>query len=158
MANSAQEADAAFFNLMHHFLEASHKVEGGTGRDEPTMAGRNESRRAFRLTERIAPGYCWEVPPESAWIEVRCYDLAQAGFSFFLDERPTFERLVAMFRSAEPIYVAARVSHCRPVSVDGWGSILEPGNPFAGNVSTAHRSESKYLVGCEFLRRFTPAK
>ena len=76
------------------------------GRSEPGAAA-DESRRPFRLTQRIAPGYCWEVPPESAWIDVRCYDLAQGGFSFFLDEKPTFERLVAMFRSAEPIYVAA---------------------------------------------------
>ena len=113
MATSGQDADAAFFNLMHHFLAASHKDEGGLGRDEPGAERRCESRRAFRLTQRIAPGYCWEVPPESAWIDVRCYDLSQDGFSFFLDEKPTFERLVARFHSAEPIYVAARV---RPLS------------------------------------------
>jgi hypothetical protein len=96
------------------------------------------------------------VPPESAWIDVRCYDLAQDGFSFFLDEKPTFERLVAMFRSAEPIYVAARVNQCRPVLVDGWGGILEPSILSAGPALTICRTESKYLVGCQFLRRFTP--
>src|SRR5208282_815700 len=111
MASSGQDADAAFFNLMHHFLAASHKEEGGPSRDEPAAERRRDSRRAFRLTQRIAPGYCWEVPPESAWIDVRCNDLAKDGFSFFLDEKPTFERLVAMFRSVEPIYVAARVCH-----------------------------------------------
>jgi hypothetical protein len=158
MANSGQDADAAFFNLMHHYLAASHKDEGGVGPDEPGVAGWHESRRVFRLTQRIAPGYCWEVPPESAWIDVRCYDLAQAGFSFFLDEKPSFERLVAMFRSAEPIYVAARVNHCRPVLVDGWGGILDPSIQSAGPVSTIRRTESKFLIGCEFLRRFTPAK
>jgi hypothetical protein len=156
MANSAQDADAAFFNLMHHFLAASRKDEGGVGRDELGAAVGHESRRAFRLTQRIAPGYCWEVPPESAWIDVRCYDLSQDGFSFFLDEKPAFERLVAMFRSAEPIYVAGRVRHSRQVLVDGWGGILEPGILSAGPVSTIRRTESKFLVGCQFLRRFKP--
>ena len=137
MANSGQDADAAFFNLMHHFLAASHKGEGGEdAADEPGAERRTESRRPFRLTQRIAPGYCWEVPPESAWIDVRCYDLAQGGFSFFLDEKPAFERLVAMFRSAEPIYVAARVNHWRPVLVDAWGGIIEPCIPSAGAMPT----------------------
>ncbi|MGO9111831.1 MAG: hypothetical protein ACLP9L_21600 [Thermoguttaceae bacterium] len=156
MATSGQDADAAFFNLMHHFLAASHKDEAGAGRDDSRAPGRSKSRRAFRLTQRIAPGYCWEVPPESAWIDVRCYDLAQAGFSFFLDEKPTFDQLVAMFRSAEPIFVAARVNHSRLVLVDGWGGILDPSIPSSGAISTLRRTESKFLVGCEFLRRFTP--
>ncbi len=157
MANPAQDADAAFFNLMHHFLAVSQKAESGPGRDDAGDERWGESRRPFRLTERIAPGYCWEVPPESAWIDVRCYDLAQGGFSFFLDEKPTFDRLVARFRSAEPIYVAARVSHCRPVLVDSWGGILEPSIPtVAAAGSAVRRTESKFLVGCHFLRRFTP--
>jgi hypothetical protein len=155
MASSRQDADAAFFNLMHHFLAVSHKDEEGVALDEPGGERRNGSRRPFRLTQRIAPGYCWEVPPESAWIDVSCYDLAQGGFSFFLDEKPTFERLVARFRSAEPIYVAARVSYSRPVLVDGWGGILEPGIPSEGALSAVRRTESKYLIGCQFLRRFT---
>ena len=85
-----QDADAAFFNLMHHFLAAAQQGEGGAGQNETGAERRSESRRPFRLTQRIAPGFCWEVPPESAWIEVPCYDLAKGGFSFFLDEKPTF--------------------------------------------------------------------
>ena|SRR5271157_4214282 len=156
MATSGQDADVAFFNLMHHFLAVSHKDEGFAGRGEAGAEGRHESRRAFRLSQRIAPGYCWEVPPEAAWIDVRCYDLAQGGFSFFLDEKPTFERLVAMFRSVEPIYVAARVNHSRLVLVDGSGGVLDPSIPSAGTISTFRRTESKFLVGCQFLRRFAP--
>ncbi len=106
MANPGQEADAAFFNLTHHFL-ASQKAESSLDRDQSgAEPQRHESRRAFRHVQRIAPGYCWEVPPAAAWIEVQCYDLAQAGFSFFLDEKPAFERLVAMFHCTEPIYVS----------------------------------------------------
>ena len=156
MASSGQDADAAFFNLMHHFLAASHKPEVVASQGEAVMERRAEPRRAFRLTERIAPGYCWEVPPDAAWIEVRCYDLAQGGFSFFFDEKPTFERLMASFRSPEPIYIAARVHHWRPVLVDAWGGILEPGSTSAGAISTLRRTEAKFLVGCQFLRRFTP--
>jgi hypothetical protein len=149
MVNSGQDADAAFFNLMHHFLAASQKGENATARQEP-----GGDRRTFRLTQRIAPGYCWEVPPDSAWIEVPCHDLAQAGFSFFLDDKPNFERLVAMFRSGGPIYVAAEVSRWRHVLVDEWGGITEPPAPSAGGVATARRTESKVLVSCTFLRRF----
>ncbi len=156
MVNPGQDADAAFFNLMHHFLAASHKGEVCVGRDEPSAERRSEPRRPFRLTERIAPGYCWDVPPDSAWIEVRCYDLAQGGFSFLFDEKPTFERLMASFRSPDPIYIAARVHHWRPVLVDAWGGILEPGATSAGVISTLRRTETKFLVGCQFLRRFTP--
>jgi hypothetical protein len=156
MGNSGQDADAAFFNLMHHFLAASYKGEGGAALDGAGSERRCETRRAFPLPQRIAPGYCWDVPPESAWIDVRCCDLAQCGFSFFLDEKPSFERLVAMFRSAEPIYVAARVNHWRPVVLDGWGGIIDPSTPSTGGASTVRRTESKFLVGCQFLRRFTP--
>jgi hypothetical protein len=142
MANLGQDADAAFFNLMHHFLATSAKESG------PVIPEPGSERRPFRLTQRIAPGYCWEVPPESAWIEVQCYDLAQAGFSFFLDEKPAFERLVAMFRAGESIYVAARVKQWRHVHVDAWGGIVE------ANMSGALRTDSKFLVGCTFLRKF----
>jgi len=156
MATIGQDADAAFFNLMHHFLAGSQKSESGMGQTGTGADRRCGSRRPFRLTQRIAPGYCWEVPPESAWIDVRCYDLAQGGFSFFLDEKPTFERLVARFHSAESIYIAARVAHWRPVLIDGWGGIVEPGTPSAGTTATARRNESKFLVGCQFMRRFEP--
>jgi hypothetical protein len=105
--------------------------------------------------QRIAPGYCWEVPPASAWIDVPCYDLAQAGFSFFLDDKPDFERLVAMFRAGEPIYVAARVNQCRYVLVDPWGGIIEQNTQSASAAATAVQTESKVLVGCSFLRRFS---
>jgi hypothetical protein len=149
MANAGQDADAAFFNLMHHFLAASEKCDYVPGRRE------SGDRRSFRLTQRIAPGYCWEVPPESAWIDVPCYDLAKAGFSFFLDDKPNFERLVAMFRAGAPIYVAAGVNHWRHVLVDEWGGIIDPSGQTAGGVATARRTEPKVLVGCSFLRRFS---
>jgi hypothetical protein len=156
MANSGQDADAAFFNLMHHFLAASFKGESGTEVDYTEADRRAQSRRPFSLTQRIAPGYCWEVPPESAWIDVRCGNLTQGGFSFFLNEKPEFDRLVAMFRSAEPIYVAARVNHWRPVMVDAGGSIIDFSTLTAGVPSAVRQAEPKFLVGCQFLRRFEP--
>ena len=155
MANTGQDSDAAFFNLMHHFLATSHKADGGASREDSPANRRFEARRPFRITQRIAPGYCWEVPPESAWIEVPCYDLAQAGFSFLLDEKPSFERLVAMFRAADPICVAARVNHWRPVLLDAWGGVVQPAISSIGAVQHAGRTEAKILVGCQFLRRFT---
>ena len=132
MANLGQDADVAFFNLMHHFMAASGKGESGLRQDESALERRYESRRAFRVTHQIAPGYCWETPPESAWIDVRCHDLTQCGFSFLLDQQPAFDHLVARFGLAEPIYVAGEVHHWRPVSVDAWGGIIEPGVALSG--------------------------
>ena len=156
MATIGQDADASFFNLMHHFLTTSQKGESGVAQNATGAERRCGSRRPFRLNQRIAPGYCWEVPPEWAWIDVRCYDLAQGGFSFFLDEKPTFERLVARFHLTESIYISARVVHWRPVLVDDWGGIIEPGTQSVGAISTACHNESKFLVGCQFMRRFEP--
>ncbi len=154
MATLEQNADAAFFNLMHHFLAASPKGESTVARDEPEAERRCKSRRPFRLAQWIAPGFSWEMPPESAWIEVRCYDLTQCGFSFFLDEKPTFERLVARFGSTEPIHVAAQVNNWRPVLVDGLGGIIESGTQTAGTISIVCPIEKRVLVGCQLLRRF----
>jgi len=151
MATAGQDADLAFFNLMHHFLATSPKGENGTDQNKTGSERRCGLRRPFRLTQRIAPGYCWEVPPVSAWIGVCCYDLAQGGFSFFLDEKPTFQRLVARFQSAESIYLAARVVHWRPVLVDSWGGVIE-----SDTISTVGRAGLKFLVGCQFMQRFEP--
>ncbi len=156
MATTGQDADAAFFNLMYHFLGTSPKGENGMGQKATGAERRCASRHPFRLTQRIAPGYCWEVPPEWAWIDVRCYDLAQDGFSFFFEEKPTFQRLVARFHTAESIYLAARVVHWRPILVDGWGGIIEPGTQSVGATSTPCRNASKFLVGCQFMQRFQP--
>lgn len=154
MAIIGQDADAAFFNLMHHFLATSPKGESSAGQTKTGAERRSEPRRPFRLTQRIAPGYCWEVPPASAWIDVRCYDLSQGGFSFFLNEKPTFQRLVAKFHSAGTLYLAARMVHWRPVLVDVWGGIIESGTKMADMIPTGRRSESKFLVGCQFMQRF----
>ena len=109
------------------FLTVAPKGDSSVAENEPGTERRGRSRRTFRLNQQIAPGYCWEVPPDSAWIDVQCYDLTQGGFSFFLDEKPNFERLVARFRLTESIYMAARVIRWRPVMVDAWGGIIEPG-------------------------------
>jgi len=155
MANSPPDADAAFFNLMHSYLTTPPKGEGGDGSERGHWERRDGSRRTFRLRQRIAPGFCWEVPPETAWIDVLCCDLTQGGFSYFLDEKPGYERLVVMFRPSDPIYVAARVNHCRPVLVDEWGGVLDRAAGVARAVPECHALESKFLVGCQFLRRFS---
>jgi hypothetical protein len=60
-----------------------------------------------------------------------------------------------MFRAGEPIYVAARVNQCRYVLVDPWGGIIEQNTQSASAAATAVQTESKVLVGCSFLRRFS---
>jgi hypothetical protein len=154
MTNPGQESDAAFFSLMHHFLAASNKSDAGVARENSYENRRSQARRSFSIPEWIAPGYCWEVPPASAWIEVQCHDLTPRGFSFLFDKKPDFERLVVRFRSADPICVAARVNYFRPVAADDQGNVVEGCLPPAGAFSNSRKMESLYLVGCEFLRRF----
>ena len=153
MGSVGQDADASFFTLMHHFLAASNKGEA-ISHTPPVVDQRTAPRSPYRLTQRIARGYCWEVPPEDVWSDVLCHDLTQGGVSFFLDSQPAFERLVVMFRAAQPIYIAAKVTHWRPVFVDAQGEVIEVHT--VPNCSVPpDDTEGKVLVGCQFLRRFS---
>jgi hypothetical protein len=140
MASSSHDTDIDVFNLIHHLRSA--------GSNDGPRERREAARRQFSQTQWIAPGFVWEVPPDSAFIEVRCHDLTQNGLAFFLPEPPNFDRLVVILRSPTVIYVAARIRNWRRVWVDASGTLTCQKGPAATG-----QGESKVLAGCRFIRR-----
>ena len=134
MALSPPGIDTAFYELIHHLVTDSPQDESAERRDG--------LRNPFPSVQRIAPGHAWEVPTDTAFVEVRCHDLTQRGFSFLLPKPPDFNSLIAAF--GEPprrIYLAAAVLHWREVPP---GPPETPGDPPPAPM---------VLVGCRFLRR-----
>jgi hypothetical protein len=147
MTTFEPDACPTVFNLIHHLLATE---------EDGAKERREGDRRPFRHSQWIAPGYAQEIPPESALVEVRCRDLTQGGFSFFFPEKPTFDRLVVAFRSPEPMYVAAKVVHCREVLVDDRGAVVWAETPASAPPAAASNGTTatpQVLVGCQFLRR-----
>jgi hypothetical protein len=148
MTLNTADTDVVFYNFVHQLV-------GGLRREE-SQDRRDRWRQRFAAVQRIAPGFHQGIPPDSAFIEVTCYDLTQNGFSFLLPRPPTFKRLMAAFGPpASAIYLAAEVAHSSDVIV--WPS---------GRTETAddcdsalnHSAEDEpgvpmTLVGCRFIRR-----
>jgi hypothetical protein len=149
MAALSSESDVVFYNLIHQLVGAPPKDCAGEQRQG--------QRQAFLAKQWIAPGYTHEPPPESAWIEVRCHDLTGGGFSFFLAEPPTFERLLVAFgRPPSLVHVTARVTHCKDVLLYPSG-LIEQREGRAAHVRyqapDGQEGKPMVLVGCKFLRK-----
>jgi hypothetical protein len=148
MAALGYEPDVIFYNLIHQLVGGPQKGDADR---------RQGLRHACLATQWIAPGYCGEVPPEAAFIEVRCQDLTGSGFSFFLDEPPDFSRLVAAFgRPPSLVHVAAEVLHWSEVIVYPSG-LVEPRGDRAGHVrhqsADGQAGRPMVLVGCRFVAK-----
>jgi hypothetical protein len=120
----------------------------GTGEKEESTERRHQARQPFSAVQRVAPGFGGEVPPPSAFIEVRCHDLTRTGFSFFMPRGTRFPRLVvALGCTSQTIYVEADVLHWREVTVNDAGQIVTEGE------SNVEPTKPAVLVGCRFVRR-----
>jgi len=118
---------------------------------------RDHPRRAFAAIQRIAPYSGCEFPVDSEFFEVRCHDLTQSGFSFFLPDTPDFSSLVAAFgTSPNVIWVGAEVRHCKHVLRHPSGLVEYLGDR-AGRVGDPKAGGEvptpMILVGCRFTRR-----
>lgn len=149
MVPSELGTDAAFYELIHHLLE-----------EQPgdAMGERREGfRKPFPILQRIAPCHDGKVPPDSAFTEVRCHDLTQKGFSFFLPRPPCFDRLIVAFgERPRCIYLVAEVLHCNEVTVDE-ATPRETPSPCclsrAAGGPPVETPPSVVLVGCRFVER-----
>ena len=64
---------------------------------------------------------------------MECWDISACGFSFFVDQLPKFETLLAALGRAPALsHFSARVMHVARVTQD---------------------DKTRYLVGCEFIGR-----
>lgn len=89
--------------------------------------------KPFPYVQRLAPWEGGRLPPHRAFFEVRCQDISATGFSFLLNHRPSFERLVVGFGpGVSRIYIVAEVREVVRLEASG---------------------RSDYRVDCEFLAR-----
>ena len=146
MSGQEIQSDAQFYNLIYQLASTEQAAER-----------RGFGRHPFLCKQRIAP---W---PESGklaqadFMEVRCHDLNQAGFSFLLPVRPQFTSVVAALNSgSEEIYIIARITRCEEMLVYPSG-LVEPVAGRSSHVSYREPgggvAERLYQVGCRFMGR-----
>ncbi len=94
---------------------------------------RRSPRRAYRYRQSIAATMGDRFPPSNAFFEVECWDISACGFSFFMDQLPKFETLLAALgRPPALCHFSARVMRVARMVQDG---------------------KTRYLVGCDFTER-----
>jgi len=143
------DIDANFYRLIHQMV-------GPLLKDEPAER-RDGARRPFSAVQRIAPRRGANFPGDDEFVQVRCYDLTRAGFSFFLPIRPDFNELVAAFGTPpQSIYVAAEVSRCDSVLVYPSGEVEylhDQADAAAGRDPHRDTARPMILVVCRFIER-----
>ena len=146
MALSELGTDAAFYELVHRVLEEQASDE---------MADRRGgARRPFSALQRIAPCRDGKVPADSSFVYVRCHDLNQTGFSFFLSRPPCFDRMVVAFgQQPDCIYLIAEVLHWHEVTAAECRKMMAPGEM----QSIGSQQGPMVLVGCRFVERLQAA-
>lgn len=149
MLYGTSDVDANFYRLIHQMV-------GPQLTDEPAER-RGGARRPFWGVQRIAPRRGNRFPADAEFVEVRCYDLTRAGFSFFLPIRPDFDKLVAAFGTPpELLYVAAEVSRCDDVLVYPRGEVEhlhDRADEAAGQNARTAKARPMILVFCRFIER-----
>lgn len=94
---------------------------------------RNKPRYEFTAIQYIAPISDEELSAPPKFQPVRCRDISQDGFSFWVDAIPTYKKLIVMLRSAtDGIQVYAEIVHVQVC---------------------CHLDRPRFLVGCRFLKR-----
>jgi hypothetical protein len=149
MPYSASQIDASFYRLIHQLVSAQEE-------EEPAER-RGTVRHTFAATERIAPYRGGRFPDEGEFAEVRCHDLSQTGFAFFLPAPPDFTSLVVAFGTPpELIYAVAEVMHFSRVLLHPSGVVEEVGDPPEGagaRLSHGQAGRPMVLVGCRLVKR-----
>ena len=122
---------------------AARKSNGGFEAPSPPAAPaaapaaatdqRRSPRRAYRYRQRIAPMHDRQLPRSDGFFDVEFWDLSACGFSFFIDELPKFEVLVAALGHPPALsHFSARVMRVARMNQD---------------------DSTRYLVGCDFIDR-----
>lgn len=146
MMQSVSKVDAGFYQLVYQFT--------GSPREDDQ---RRLRRQPFPVKQWIAPKSGPGFPQDSEFVEVLCHDLTSDGFSFFLDDPPDFESLVAALGiPPKLVYLRAKVVHVGDVLVYSSG-MVEPLRDRARHVSYEAPDGAigtpMVLVGCRFLEK-----
>jgi hypothetical protein len=148
--SSSAQIDASFYQLIH-------QVAGTALRQEKRSDRRGRRRYRFWTRQLVAPWDGGPVPPDEEFGCVQCYDLTQAGFSFFLPAEPAYASLAVAFGQApNMIFVGAEVVHCARVLLHASG-LVEEIEERASHVSyqspDGRPATPLVMVGCRFVRR-----
>jgi PAS domain S-box-containing protein len=102
--------------------------------DAPSGADQRRSpRRAYRYRQRIAPLTDERFPAPGGFFEVEFWDISACGFSFFMEQLPKFEMLMAALGRAPSLtHFTARVMRVARMT---------------------QGDTTRYLVGCDFVDR-----
>lgn len=151
MPSFEAQSDAGFYELVHRILMRSES--------NPLRERRIRPRIEFKSSQRIAPWH--DRPPgEQDFFPVHCFDLNKGGIAFFLDDPPTFKKLlVELACPQKKIYIIAEVAHHAPVLLYPNGDIIleESEEVFADeDLPDLGQPVHKILVGCRFLSRWPP--
>ena len=119
-------ADADFFALVHHVLEAQNR--------EPGVERRDNRRQPYSRLQYVASLGDGRLPIAEDFEQILCYDLSPTGFSFLAARPPNVEHLVVALGVTTYIYVTAAAVHQQLLEFDG---------------------QSQYLIGCRFISRLT---
>ena len=94
---------------------------------------RRSPRRAYRYLQKIAPMSDGQMPMAGGFFDVECWDISACGFSFFMDQLPKFETLVAALGCPPALsHFSARVMRVARMTQSG---------------------KTRYLIGCDFIDR-----
>ena len=120
--SEATVPDAQLFSLVYQLTNAPSGDER-----------RGRLRQSYPTVQMIAPYRNGILPRRDEFRPVQCQDLSTGGFSFYLAEAPTFDRLVvALSTATQSIYLTAAVCHSKTVTVE---------------------DQKQFFVGCQFLGR-----
>ena len=101
-------ADANFFSLVHHVIQAAHGEDDRRGND----------RRTYCCQQWIA-AYSGELPKKAEFRQVQCHDLSPGGFSFLADTAPETDNLVVALGKHPHLFVIAQIVHWDWKMIDG---------------------------------------
>jgi len=108
--------------------QAEMAAVAGLGNDQ-----RRSPRRAYRFRQGIAPMHDQQMPSSDEFFDVEFWDISACGFSFFMEQLPTFDTLLAALgRSPALSHFSARVMRVARMTQD---------------------DKTRYLVGCDFIDR-----
>ena len=94
---------------------------------------RRSPRRAYRYRQKIAPMGDNQMPIAGGFFDVECWDISACGFSFFMDQLPKFETLVAALGCPPALsHFSARVMRVARMT---------------------QNDKTRYLIGCDFIDR-----
>ncbi|MBW3599156.1 MAG: GAF domain-containing protein [Planctomycetes bacterium] len=137
----SEEAQATLSELEGHLREGrlpppellEQLIDIQRGGQQKYTEKRTRARRLFPYVQRVAAWAGGRLPRPRDFLEVQCRDISATGFSFFVERRPRYDRIVVAFGPDEnPVHVVAEVRHVTPHEPTG---------------------DAQFIVGCEFLAR-----